>query len=369
MLVCMRKMWLALPILAVCTARMFGQLEDPGQVLKSKCAKYERTPLPAEALAVAVPKRWPNCNSYKAYDNDQKMSFEAARQCAWTERLASQKGLEPYYSKGRLFAGSAMLTLLYANGDGVAKNIPLAIRFACESGWAPGEVDGHVTHIEATDRASISKDHTFRFCEDVSSDFMESFCENYDAQLADQARSDALKSLSSGWPELQQTAFAMLEEAQITYSAAHAKGEVSAAGASRSSLQIRAQQSVRDSFLAAVRAYEKGGIPDYSAAEAKRSEGELERVFAKAVADAEAAEAGEDTVRPEDLRAAEVAWRRYRDAWIIFAKYRYPSVTTESWITVLANDRIATLRGGPCEADPDDSGCKQRDDAAARPLP
>jgi Lysozyme inhibitor LprI len=363
----MKTFWLALPILSICTARLFAQLEDPGQVIKSHCAKYERTPLPAEALDAAVPKHWPNCNSYKAYGADGKMSFEAARQCAWAERLASQKGLEPYYAKGRLFAGSAILTLLYANGDGVEKNIPLAIRFACESGWAPGEVEGHVKNIEAATKDSISKDHTFRFCEDPSSDFMESFCENYDAELADQARADALKHLSSEWPELQQTAFAMLEETQLAYSAAHGKGEVTTAGASRSSLQIRAEASVRDSFLAAIRAYERGEIPHYSAEDAKQSEAELEQAFNKALAESLGAEDG--TLKPDDLRAAEVAWRKYRDAWIIFARFRYPLVSPETWVALLTRDRIATLRGGPCEADPDDSGCKLRDTDDPRPLP
>jgi hypothetical protein len=366
------KLWWAISILTICAVRLFAQLEEPNRVVKSKCAKYEQTPLPAEALNVAVPKHWPNCNSYRGYDANSRMTFEAARQCAWSERLASQKGLEPYYSKGRLFAGSAILTLLYANGDGVEKNIPLAIRFACESGWAPGEIEGHVKHIEAADKDSISKDGAFRFCDDPTSDFMEEFCESYDAKLADQARSDALKHLSSDWPELQRTALAMLEEALMTYSMAHGKGEVNTAGASRASQQFRAQQSVRDSFLAAIRSYEKGDLPHYAAAEARQSNAELDRVYAKAVENAEAAGSNHDSessVRPDDLRTAELAWRKYRDAWIIFARFRYPSVTEESWLTLLTNDRLATLRGGPCETDPDDSGCEQRDTQAARPLP
>jgi hypothetical protein len=29
--------------------------------------------------------------------------------------------------------------MIYANGKGVERNLDLALRFACESGWAPGE--------------------------------------------------------------------------------------------------------------------------------------------------------------------------------------------------------------------------------------
>jgi hypothetical protein len=149
MLLSMRKPWLALAVLTICTAQLFAQLGDDPE-MKSACAKYEETPLPAEALAVAAPKRWPFCNSYKFYAGTHtKADYEAARKCAWSERLASQAGLEPLYLFGRAFGGSAMLTMLYSNGEGVEKNIPLAIRFACESGWA--------LRARSTATSSISK--------------------------------------------------------------------------------------------------------------------------------------------------------------------------------------------------------------------
>jgi hypothetical protein len=369
MLLSMRKPWLALAVLTICTARLFAQLGDDPE-MKSACAKYEDTPLPAEAVAVAAPKRWPYCDSYKYYAGTHvKQDFEAARKCAWSERLASKAGLEPLYLFGRAFGGSAMLTLLYSNGEGVEKDIPLAIRFACESGWAPGQVDGHVEHLEVLKGRRASSDSTFRFCDGLPGSFMEDYCERYDARRADQSRSDALKDISTEWPEPQRTAFAALEQAQTTYSEAHGKGELDAAGASHVTQEIRAEESLGDSFLAAIRAFEKGELPSPSTAQAGPTDDDLDRVYRKTVDAAEGAESNPGAVQPKALQVAQEAWLKYRDAWLAFARLRYASLDTDSLLALLTRDRIATLQGKPCEYDPDISDCAERDTQAPRPLP
>jgi uncharacterized protein YecT (DUF1311 family) len=357
-------------IFTICAVHLFAQLDAPDRGVKSACAKYEHTPLPAEAEAVATPQHWPYCDSYKFYAGTHtKVDFEAARKCAWAERLASGAGLEPIYGFGRVFGGSAMLTLLYSNGEGVERNIPLAIRFACESGWAPGQVDGHVEHLEVLKGRRPSSDSTFRFCDGIPGSFMENYCERYNAQLADQSRSDTLRDLSSNWPEPQRAAFAALEEAQTAYSQAHGKGEIDTAGASRTTQEIRAEESLRESFLAAVRAFEKGDFPGPSTGNAEQTGGELERAYHSAVDEADAAISNPDALLAEDLRTAQHAWLKYRDAWLAFAKLRYPSLSADSLLTLLNKDRIATIQGKPCESDPDTSDCAQQDTQAPRPLP
>jgi len=366
----MRKLWFAVPVLMICAASLSGQLEDPGKVSRPKCAKYMLTPLPAEAASFVTPDHWPSCNSYKIFAvKGGKIDYDAARKCAWEERLASQAGHEPLYAKGRVFGGSAMLTLLYANGDGVTRNIPLAIRFACESGWAPGEIGGRVTHIEAIYPTPPSNDSDFRFCENVESGFMEGYCEKYTAQQADAARSDALKQLSAQWPEPQRAALESLEAAQTKYSEAHAKAEIKAEGDARESQAVQAAQSVRDSFLAAIQAFEKGDLPRYSGTEAAQANADLTRAYQKALDDAEPGNANDGPVQPEDIRATETEWVAYRDAFLAFARLRYPSVSAESWLTLLTRDRIATILGDPCDSDPDTSDCPLQDTPAVRPLP
>ena len=76
-----------------------------------------------------------------------------------------------------------MLTVLYANGDGVERNIPLALRFACEQGWAPAEFEGRVKHLESFNFVKPSPRGQFSFCDDITSGFMQGFCAAYDSEI------------------------------------------------------------------------------------------------------------------------------------------------------------------------------------------
>jgi hypothetical protein len=113
----------------LCALPLAAQLEDADAAIRNKCAEYEKTPLPPEASEIAQPKAWPDCNSYKRYSGiGEKVDYAAALQCAWSERLAQQAGLRPTYTIASVFGGSAMLSVLYANGQGVEKEMTLALR-------------------------------------------------------------------------------------------------------------------------------------------------------------------------------------------------------------------------------------------------
>ena len=365
----MRKFCYLFLLLAIWAAPSFAQLEYADAKTKAECAQYAQTPLPAEATLVSAPTKWPDCDSNKLYFGiGTQVDLDAARNCAWQERSAAKAGLSPRESGDTILRGAAMLTVLYANGDGLEQNIPLAVRFACEAGGAPAEISGRVEHLESLAKEPAAANKKFGFCDDITSGMMDAVCEGSAAELADQHRSDAFNSLSANWPEPQRSAFAILEQAQQAYAQSHG-GEIDAQGTSRAAQLIRAQQSLRDSFLSAIKTFENGSLPNHTFAEAKQEDAALNEAYRKAINDAEAAKSKYGSVKPENIQAAERAWLTYRDAWISFAKLRYPTVSTDSWLALLTKDRIATLQGGPCETDPDYSQCERQDTHAPRPLP
>src|SRR5580698_4705429 len=114
----MKKLSLTLPVLLACSSPVLAQLENADAKTKAQCASYAQTALPSEAASVPAPKRWPACASYKLYSGiGVKIDLIAARNCAWSERLATQAGLEPRYTIDTVFGGSAMLAVLYANAE------------------------------------------------------------------------------------------------------------------------------------------------------------------------------------------------------------------------------------------------------------
>jgi hypothetical protein len=87
-----------------CAIPTFAQVPS-----SNECKQHLQSPLPSEASQVPAPKQWPECNSYKLYSGiGTKVDYAAARQCAWSERLAQLADLQPKYTTASLFGGSAI---------------------------------------------------------------------------------------------------------------------------------------------------------------------------------------------------------------------------------------------------------------------
>ena len=339
--------------------------------LTARCEKYLKTALPAEAEALQLPGRFPSCHSLWLYYGlgGQIEDHEAARKCAWQERAVILKEKSAQLGGPGDF-GLETLANIYANGVGVDRSIPLALRFACESAeLVPGT--GQIEALEAlvAEPAPRTKKDYFNMCEGDSTTPAVAVCAEWDKKVGDEERLAKIQRLSASWPQAQQSALAELVKAEAAYSSAHANGEIDLSGSGWVVWEIEAEQGLRDSFLEALYAFEKGRPPTASPKDSAKADKGLNCFYRKVVAEAGTSRNDISTIRPEGIRLAEQAWLRYRDAWIVFAKLRYPSVSAGSWLTLLTNDRIAILKDVPSEMGIDIPSCmSQGDEVAPRPL-
>jgi uncharacterized protein YecT (DUF1311 family) len=358
-------------LIAISALRLAAQLELADSATQNKCKQYVATPLPPEAAQVPTPKVWPDCNSYRLYSGiGTKADYAAARRCAWSERVAQQAGLEPRHTIASVFGGSAMLTVLYTNGEGVPKDKALALRFACEADGAAAEISYRLKDIEARFAKTAATKKKFDFCDDITSGFMQGFCAAYGSEFADQQRIAAVRAFSARMSQAQREVFDQLNKLQKEYAHAHADGEVDTSGTARAMNEIDAEDSLRDDFLAALRSFESGKLPTGSAAAYKDTDAELNLTYGKEMNNAEEHKSEYGAVQPEGIRAAERTWLKYRDAWVEFAKLRYPHMAPEIWLTLLTKDRISVLNGSFCDMDAEDGPCAQKGDTwKPSPLP
>lgn|GEM_PF-731219 len=364
-----RSSWF--PLILVCALPAFAQLENADSSTQEKCKQYLQTPLPAEAVAVPAPKKWPDCNSYKLYSGiGTEVDYAAARKCAWSERLARQAGIEPRYSVASVFGGSAMLAVLYTNGDGLQRDSLLAGRFVCEADGAPKEIEFRLEHLESLFKAGKPPKSKFDFCDDITSGFMEGFCAAYGSEIQDQRREHSIKSITSQFTAAQMAAFKALLKSQELYSRAHAAGEIDTSGTARAMYQIDAENTLREDFLEALRTLEAGKYPQGSAQDFQDADARLNTEYRKAMSDAEQHKSDYGAVQPDGIRIAERAWLKYRDAWIEFAELRYPTVEDQAWLLLLTKDRISVLDGSFCQMDDVEGSCAPQGDTwKPRPLP
>src|SRR5260370_23709408 len=175
--------------------------------LPADCSSYASIPLPAEAEKAPVPKTPPACASYRSYRGiGRPVNYSEARACAWQERLAQKADLRQNQKEPTAWVvgGSLILADIYFNGAGGKRNIPLAMRFACESeeGMAILALPD-ITKLNGSPPAH----GPFEFCDYAATTFSMNFCGGYASEIEDDRRSRYYNSLKSSMTPEHKAAF------------------------------------------------------------------------------------------------------------------------------------------------------------------
>ena len=294
--------------------------------LRADCSAYASIPLPTEAEKAPVPKAPPACASYRSYRGiGRPVNYSEARACAWKERLAQKADLGQNQKEPTawIVGGSLILSDIYFNGAGVKRDIPLAMRFACEfeEGMATLALPD-IAKLKGSPRAH----GPFEFCDYATSTFTMNFCVGYASKIEDDRRSRYYNSLKSSMTSEQQAAFEKLLAARNAYVAAHAS-EVDQDGTIRVIRTVGSQGILKDLFHTEVVHFERRKWPTLSDDQITMADALLHREYVKKLQQLrtqtkESIDQG--AVSAGNLSSVEQTWQTYRDAWDAFARLRYP---------------------------------------------
>ncbi|HUB63543.1 MAG TPA: lysozyme inhibitor LprI family protein [Methylocella sp.] len=257
-----------------------------------------------------------------------------ARQCAYLERQDPDAGWP------NLFAATGMLMTIYANGIGASRNLDLAMKFACEIDGAPAEEEGWIAHLQKL-KSEHWQGRDFSPCDDITSGAAMGFCEAHEAKLADAVRAEKLADITAGWSGAERKSFAALDKAKNAYAAAVAENEVDMSGTARGALFIAAKEAADSQFLATLEKTVSGTLPSVSPSDFAEADNKLNALYQKIQKSSEPS--GWGTVTKEGIQKTECIWLAYRDAFVDFAKRKFPSLAPESLKLVLTQDRIKSL--------------------------
>jgi uncharacterized protein YecT (DUF1311 family) len=291
------------------------------------CSAYASIPLPAEAEKAPAPNAPPSCASYRSYRGiGRPVNYSEARVCAWQERLAQKADLEQNQKEPAAWVvgGSLILADIYFNGAGVKRNIPLAMRFACES----EEGMAMLALPEIMKRNGPPHAHgPFEFCDYADSTITMNFCTWYESQIDDDRRSRYYVSLKSSMTPEQQAAFEKLLTAQNAYIEAHAS-EVDQGGTIHNIRTTGSQGILKDLFHTEIVHFERKKWPAVSDNQVASADALLHRQYQKTLQQLRTRpedESYEGAVTADRLSSVEKPWEAYRDAWVTFARLRYPA--------------------------------------------
>jgi hypothetical protein len=248
----------------------------------------------------------------------------SARKCAYREMEA----LEP--PRNPVVSGTALLSMVYANGKGVQRNIDVALKLLCSLG-RPDRIER-----VAAMKVGPPPREDFSICDDPGSTVEIGFCAGVKEAIKNEARKAKIAALTGSWKSDEKVAFSRLERAAKAFFDARERNEMDLSGTSRASIQLAERGSLEDAFLAALERFERGKLPDLSShATAQNAE---RRAF---VATQKPLDCG--SLTPAGIRRGEEAWTRYVEAWALFASRKYPNVAPDAFRGWLADERRTVL--------------------------
>jgi uncharacterized protein YecT (DUF1311 family) len=296
------------------------------------CELAEKIPNPQSDLQQDGTNAVEHCNVWNMYYGvGQPVDLRGARYCAYSN-LGGEDSSEINVE------APAVLAMIYAGGKGVAANLQLAVKFACEikEGW--GDNSDLVKMLDAKQKEGVTR-VDLDVCDAPTGREMGYGCLMRDQdRVADEATT-AEKRFDGVGDSAQQAAFELLLQARqgllYAHTAEEPTGTVGLAQESISEETDAQKMWARDlNYLA------DGKPPRYTEQEFAKADAALNVAYR----DARATKCASDyCTTSEQVLQAERAWLAYREAWVSYANLRWPKVSPDSWRTLLTIERTKML--------------------------
>lgn len=313
-----------------------GEKVTPGEEEWQKtCSRYANVAFPtSEKPTPEITASLVNCDSYDLYYGFGKPTDPVkARLCAYDEMDKTREDSP--------FSGKGMLMTIYANGIGAKRNLPLAIKLACMIDGAPAEMEERIAHLDRL-RKQNWRGTDFSLCDDITSGLMQSHCAGHFENFAKIKRGKQLKEIQATWSEAEKADYVVLRKATDRYINIRIEFEIDESGTARGAILTEQQAAMEDEFMNILQELQRGKLPKYTSAQFNASDSALNTVYNKVQKSKDADLWG--TVSKEGIKRTQREWIRYRDAWVVFCKKKYPKVESNSVKTRLTELRVEMLK-------------------------
>jgi uncharacterized protein YecT (DUF1311 family) len=284
----------------------------------------------------------PRCDALSLYYSDLPRHIERARSFALSELgLFGKKDTpaDPLASQTAIAGADALtLAMIYANGEGVTRNLPLARQFVCQDSddIATPSTDEMLHEFDD----AVKKNERFDACEEGGAGFGRSFnyqCLGLQGQHALEKIRQREESILSGSSPALKASFIALRTAYNEFQNAYSDMQATRCegGTGCGSISERYDLAVERSWLAALSAIQTGSPPcsTVSASAFARLDTELNRQYREELKGTYMDVDAGDKLKPITpfVRTADRAWLKYRDAWVTFGQLRWPAVPADQW--------------------------------------
>jgi uncharacterized protein YecT (DUF1311 family) len=354
----MRRLAIFLLIAAAACAAAQEQKDASAPAAKI-CASVENLRVPTVTPESPADASWlKSCREddlYYGVSPHQDVDYPAARRCAlyaWNAKHGPAPG--DLNVSGDVYDFSTQtLVMIFANGDGVPRNLDLAMHIACQEVFPlqNPESDYQSELIQVilglAKMKSAAAPERFDYCNGGAqlSDWPEKLvCKSIDTRLARKKREAHLAELVAPWTGEQKDAFSRARAAYSQFEELEERFEnTCAVPVEMCTMDI--DDRLETEFAANIDSFEQGKLPAFTHHQYGDANYALNALYQQTL--------DETFHSPGNLRVtirdAERVWLAFRDAFVEFAKLRWPSVSGDSWLTFLDNERMTQLKNLPIQ--------------------
>jgi uncharacterized protein YecT (DUF1311 family) len=354
----MRRLAILLTIAAAACATAQEQRETSASAAKI-CSAVEKLPVPTVTPESSADASWlKSCaedDLYYGASPRQNVDYPAARRCAlyaWNVEHGPAPGNSD--DAGDVYDFSTQtLVMIYSNGDGVPRNLDLAMHIACKEAFPLQDPESDRQNelvqviLELARMKSETSPARFDYCngEAQLSDWPEKrVCESIHTRLARKKREAHLAELVAPWTQAQKDAFARARDAFSQFEELEEHAE-NTCPVPVEICTMDINDRLETEFAAEIDRFEQGRLPAFTHQQYGDAKFALNQTYQQLLT-ATYQSHGNLMLR---MRDAERAWPAYRDAFADFAKLRWPSVSADSWLTFLTNERMKQLKNLPIQ--------------------
>lgn len=307
----------------------FSQTPITDPRAKQACASVEQVEIPAaDRPTAAEEKALASCVSVDAYFGlGEPADPVKARKCAYAEIDRGTKSA---------LSGKAILSMVYANGKGVARNYDVALKMACTIGDSPGDAAGRVYQLVRLKKENTSGESRFSICDHSSGRDLYEQCAILQSRFDKVERDQQLEKLTASWSARDKKAFHAFWSEVERFAKVQASNGVDLEG----TFEIQEEVFLINHVVDSLKEFESGELPKHSTDEAHTAQAAEAAAFLKTQTGS-ASQWG--TATRENVKKSEDEWQRYRSAWISFGKQKYPAITSDSWNAWLDQERAQML--------------------------
>jgi uncharacterized protein YecT (DUF1311 family) len=334
-------------LLLLITATSIAQTKPYPAALKA-CSAVQSLTLPVITPKDPADQNFlESCDSARVYYGLPYQSYSDARRCA-----LYQLAHHPIDPKADIDSASvfrvAVLAMVYLNGQDVPRNPDLALHAVCleedpdGASWAEDWIAALVT------RTSQSPPKPYDYCSDGPTIYKltDLDCQSMENDLVQQKNEARLAKFMATWTPAQKTALKQFLTVFDSYDQAVVNNETEACITGTAGEQLVITSDLRQQLFDNLTAFEQGHLPAFTQADYLVADKALNETYSGIIARMDK-DIGECAKPSSMIRDSERAWLRYRDAWLTFAKIRYPQIPAEAWLTVLSRQRTEWLKGSP----------------------